>query len=65
MISGLGCGNYDYLCVEIAKGDNPDPDFIFNQDGGGVPIVVCEWVPCQHSKLTRHFCRTLDVNVKS
>ncbi|XP_072021184.1 uncharacterized protein [Amphiura filiformis] len=46
-ITGVGCGDYGYFCVEFAKADNPVPDFIFNQDGNGQPIVVCQQIACR------------------
>ena len=46
-ITGIGCGDYQHLCVELAKADNPQPDFIFNQEGGGQPVIVCQQLPCR------------------
>ena len=49
-VTGVGCSTFKYLCVELDKGDNPDPDFIFNEARRGRPIVTCEKIPCRGKK---------------
>lgn len=44
IITGVGCGDYPYLCVEVAKADDPRPDFVLNN--GGDPVVICQRVAC-------------------
>ena len=45
-VLSLGCTEFKYLCIEIAKGDNPQPDFVFHNDAQK-PIILCRKVSCQ------------------
>ncbi|XP_041460889.1 uncharacterized protein LOC121412045 [Lytechinus variegatus] len=41
----LGCSRYKYICLEIAKGDEPQPDFVFHNDQQK-PLIFCKSVSC-------------------
>ena len=54
----MGCGIYKYLCIEFAKGDNPQPDFRMPLNGRQ-SLISCQNVPClskyKHGKQTSAF----------
>lgn len=44
-IMKLGCSKFKYICLEIAKGDEPRPDFVFHNDAQK-PLIFCKSVSC-------------------
>ncbi|XP_071496971.1 uncharacterized protein [Diadema antillarum] len=44
-VSALGCSVYKHLCLEIAKGDSAQPDFVFHNDEQR-PVIMCQRVTC-------------------
>ncbi|XP_022088425.1 uncharacterized protein LOC110978062 isoform X2 [Acanthaster planci] len=42
----LGCGDFQYLCLEFEKGDYADPRYSFRTAGPGDSIINCKSVDC-------------------
>ncbi|XP_038058442.1 uncharacterized protein LOC119729773 [Patiria miniata] len=47
----VGCTDYQYICLEVAKGDTADPDFTFGvtnhrSDSTAEEMVSCKKAPC-------------------
>lgn len=45
-VGQLGCTDYEYLCLEFAKGDNASPDFNFRSGSGKAVFTGCRLIPC-------------------
>ena len=54
-VTGLGCDNWRYVCVEFAKGENPVPDFELPLPGGADFAVSCRSFPCTLSRGRHRF----------
>ncbi|XP_033624155.1 uncharacterized protein LOC117287759 isoform X2 [Asterias rubens] len=59
-LTGLGCGELNYICLEFTRGDSPEPSFILplpQEDNDGVTerISSCKaWPWCQGGDTTSH-----------
>lgn len=45
-ISAIGCGDYQYLCVVLAKGPNAKPDFEITNNANKRKVVSCRRIQC-------------------
>eukprot|EP00057_Strongylocentrotus_purpuratus_P020317 XP_011674791.1 PREDICTED: uncharacterized protein LOC100893890 isoform X2 [Strongylocentrotus purpuratus] len=50
-INEVGCGEYNFLCVEFKKGEAPSPEFKFETQGEGDTIISCKEQPCRGALL--------------
>lgn len=50
-INEVGCGEYNFLCVEFKKGVAPSPEFKFETQGEGDTIISCKEQPCRGALL--------------
>ena len=61
----IGCTDFQYICVEFAKGENAEPDISFKvanhrSDSGGEEMISCKPAPCKASK--NSYCYTLETS---
>lgn len=45
-VGAIGCGEYQFLCMEFTRADNSDPAFVFDVVGGGNKLVNCKQLLC-------------------
>ena len=45
-LMGVGCVQYKYVCIEFAKGENPEPDFYLPLNGNDKSIISCQRAKC-------------------
>lgn len=46
-LAAIGCTDYDYMCGEFTKADNPNPDFSFSVYPSGDTKITCKGWPCR------------------
>lgn len=62
-ISSIGCGQFPYLCLQLQKGRNPMPDYLFRTSLGDDRIRSCKEVDCISSKYENIYTDFIIINI--
>ena len=52
----IGCGEVNYLCLELTKGDRPNPDYPFVTSTGEESVINCKEEECRGIIICFFFC---------
>ena len=52
----LGCGDVNYLCLELTKGDYPNPKYPFATSTGEESVINCKEEECRGITICFYFC---------